>query len=104
VRDNAYRGSAALTSHMQSFTRPSERGNFPRMTHDPELAEIVALPPEKRLVLVEQTWDLLAARPEAVPIPQWQSELVSARLEADDLDDSPGQDWSELRRRLLDGK
>jgi putative addiction module component (TIGR02574 family) len=41
--------------------------------------EVLALPPEDRLQLVEDLWDSLAAEPEAIPVPDWHREELVRR-------------------------
>jgi putative addiction module component (TIGR02574 family) len=55
------------------------------MTPDRLKEEVLALPPEDRLQLVEDLWDSLAAEPEAIPVPDWHREELDRR----DRDPSP---------------
>jgi putative addiction module component (TIGR02574 family) len=55
------------------------------MTPDRLEEEVLALPPEARLQLVEDLWDSLAAEPEAIPVPDWHREERDRR----DQDPSP---------------
>ena len=50
------------------------------------VTEILALPVEERVRLVEAIWDSIAEVPEAIELTQWQKEELDrrrARLEAD---------------------
>jgi putative addiction module component (TIGR02574 family) len=44
------------------------------------LDEILRLPAEQRLGLVEDVWDSLAASPDAVAMPAWHREELDRRL------------------------
>ena len=51
------------------------------------VAEILALPVEDRVRLVEAIWDSISAVPEALPLTEWQKEELDRRL--DDLEKNP---------------
>jgi len=51
------------------------------------VAEILALPVEDRMRLVEAIWDSISAVPEALPLTEWQKEELDRRL--DDLEKNP---------------
>jgi putative addiction module component (TIGR02574 family) len=70
------------------------------MSEIPKLGEILMLPAEERLAIVLALWESLAVTPDAVPIPDWHRDLLDERLAIDDLDQSPGEGWSDVRRRL----
>ena len=42
--------------------------------------DVLRLPPDERLQLVEDLWDSLAAEPSQVPIPDWHREALERRL------------------------
>lgn len=64
------------------------------------LEEILQLPVEERLRLVEAVWDSLAATPDAIPM----SETVRAEIERRDADDerNPGDviPWADVKALL----
>ena len=64
------------------------------------VAEILRLPAAERLALSAAIWDSLAEKPDAVPVPDWQLELLAERLEEDESDTGPALSWTELRRRI----
>ena len=68
------------------------------------LSEILQLPIEERLRLVESIWDSIAECPEAFELTDEQKRELDRRL--DDLEAKPGagMPWSELRARLLAGQ
>jgi len=51
------------------------------------VAEILALPVEERVRLVEAIWDSISAVPEALPLTDWQKQELDRRLE--DLEKNP---------------
>lgn len=50
------------------------------MSARPILEEILRLPPDQRLQLVEDIWESLAASPADVSVPDWHRELLDERL------------------------
>jgi len=62
--------------------------------------EILRLPPQERLELLEDIWDSLT--PEDIPIPDWHKEELDRRL--DDPASGPGLTWEEVRAKLNDRK
>jgi len=44
------------------------------------VAEILELPVEERVLLVEAIWDSISAAPDAIPLTQWQREELDRRL------------------------
>ena len=70
------------------------------MTSKALLDEILKLPPAERLRLIEDAWDSLVGKPEALPVPEWHE------AELDQLLDHPVSEplipWDEARARLRD--
>ena len=66
------------------------------------LDEILRLPIDQRLELVERVWDSIAASPESIPVPEWHKEVLDRRLGQDP--EEPDVDWDELQIRLRDRK
>ena len=64
------------------------------------IAEILRLPAAERLALSATIWDSLAEKPDAVPVPDWQLELLAERLEEDERDAGPAQSCTEIRRQI----
>ncbi len=60
-------------------------------------ADLVKLPAEEKLALIESLWDSLNAA--EVPMPDWHRDLLNAR-EAEDATDE-GDSWEAVRARLL---
>lgn len=69
-----------------------------------QVAEILALPVQERIQLVELIWDSVAALPEPPNLsPELRAELV-ARLLADEAQaDEPGLTWDEVKQHLRSG-
>jgi putative addiction module component (TIGR02574 family) len=66
------------------------------------LDEILRLPIDQRLELVERVWDSIAATPESIPVPEWHKEVLDHRLGQDPQE--PDVAWDELQIRLRDRK
>jgi putative addiction module component (TIGR02574 family) len=72
------------------------------MTPKALMDEILRLPINERLQLVEDVWDSIAATPEAVPIPEWHKAELDRRLA--NPDPGPSLSWEEVRARLRQPK
>lgn len=59
------------------------------------LDEVLRLPPDQRLRLVEDIWASLAAAPADVPVPDWHRELLDDRLA--DPGERATRTWDEVR-------
>lgn len=68
------------------------------------VAEILALPVEDRVRLVEAIWDSISAVPEALPLTEWQKQELDHRL--DDLEKNPdaGSTLEEVFARIRRAK
>jgi putative addiction module component (TIGR02574 family) len=68
------------------------------------VAEILALPVEDRVRLVEAIWDSISPVPEALPLTEWQKEELDRRL--DDLEKNPdaGSTLEEVFARIRRAK
>ena len=62
------------------------------------LNEILDLPPEERLQLVEKIWDSLAVSATAVPVPEWHQSELDHRL--DDPTEQATASWEQVQGRL----
>jgi putative addiction module component (TIGR02574 family) len=65
------------------------------------LSELLQLPVEERLKLVEALWDSIAEFPEALELSAAQKQELDCRLEAYEKDPEAGVPWEELKQRLL---
>lgn len=64
-------------------------------------AELRALSPAERILLVEEIWDRIAAEPGNVPISDAHRAELDHRLDALEKTPDPGRPWSEVRDDLL---
>jgi putative addiction module component (TIGR02574 family) len=55
----------------------------------------------ERLLLVEEIWDSIAARPETLPIPDSHREELAKRLAAYKANPHAGAPWEEVKARIL---
>ena len=63
--------------------------------------DIAALTPDERLDLLEQLWDSLAAKPEAVPLTEAQRAELDRRLDELEVEGPIGIPWDEVMSRIL---
>jgi putative addiction module component (TIGR02574 family) len=66
-----------------------------------ELAELLELPADQRLQLVEAIWDSLIEVPEAVPIGDDVRDELDRRLAAYYDDPSSARPWREIKEELF---
>ena len=67
------------------------------------VAEILALPVQERVRLVEAIWDSISAVPEALPLTQWQREELDRRLAEFEADPEAGSTLEDVFARLRRG-
>ena len=78
------------------------RDNLTPMTHV-SVADILALPVQERIHLVEMIWESIAAFPEAIAVsPELKSELV-ARLADFERNPGAGYSWDQVKEQLKNG-
>jgi putative addiction module component (TIGR02574 family) len=65
------------------------------------IAEVLALPVDERLKLVETIWESIAELPEALELTQAQEAELARRLDAYRKDPTAGSPWSEVKARVL---
>ena len=65
------------------------------------IAEVLALPVDERLKLVETIWESIAELPEALQLTQAQEAELDRRLDAYRKDPTAGSPWSEVKARIL---
>ena len=65
------------------------------------LSELLQLPVEERLKLVEALWDSIAEFPEALELSAAQKQELDRRLEDYQNDPEAGIPWAQLKERLL---
>ena len=64
------------------------------------VAEILALPVEDRVRLVEAIWDSISAVPESLPVADWQKEELDRRLAQLEADPHAGSSMEEVLARI----
>ena len=80
----------------------SEKGTISDMNHI-SIADILQLPVQERIRLVELIWDSVAAIPESVEIsPALKAEL-EVRLKEFEANPEAGYSWDQVKSRLKDG-
>jgi putative addiction module component (TIGR02574 family) len=62
--------------------------------------DILGLPFDKRLELVEDIWDSLAADAQSVPIPDWHRAEIKRRLDRHKANPGTVEAWEDVRARL----
>ena len=62
--------------------------------------DIIGLPVDERLRLVEEIWDSLAADPSSVPLPDWHRTELDQRLARYQANPDAVEPWDEVRTRL----
>ena len=62
--------------------------------------DIASLTPEERLDLLEELWDTLAARPEAIPLTEAQRAELDRRLDDLEREGPVGIPWDEVFGRI----
>jgi putative addiction module component (TIGR02574 family) len=55
---------------------------------------------EEKLDYVESLWDRIAARPEAVPVPNWHLEVIAQRTTGGRAGSHSHRSWDEFREEL----
>lgn len=58
------------------------------------------LSPEEKIAYVQALWDLIASKPEDVPVPAWQRAIIDERLAEARSTTTPTKAWSEARTEL----
>ena len=67
------------------------------------IADIIELPVQERIRLVELIWDSIAAVPEAVSISPEHKVELEERLSAFEANPTEGYSWEQVKSRLKDG-
>jgi putative addiction module component (TIGR02574 family) len=62
--------------------------------------DILGLPFDKRLELVEDLWDSLAADAPSMPVPDWHRAELDRRLARHEADPGAVEPWEEARAAL----
>lgn len=67
-----------------------------------DLTEILRLPVNERIDVVQEIWDSVAADTEAVPLTPEQAEELDRRLEEHERTPDDVVEWSEAEKRIRD--
>ncbi len=85
--------SASLT--LDGLTDVAPDPSLEDMSTHPLFDEILRLPADQRLKLLEDIWESLAGSPEDVPIPDWHREILDERQA--DPDEQATRTWEEVQ-------
>ena len=69
-----------------------------------DLSQILELPADERLQIVEAIWDSLIEVPEAVPVSDAVREELDRRLASYYDDPTSARPWREIKEELFSGK
>ncbi|MCA9413931.1 MAG: addiction module protein [Candidatus Omnitrophica bacterium] len=64
------------------------------------LPDVGRLTKDERLRLIEKIWKTFEEKPEELPVTAAQRSELDARLEAMDKDDTVGESWEQVARRI----
>jgi len=67
------------------------------------VTEILALPVEERVKLVDAIWDSISSIPEALPLTEWQRDELDRRLAEFEADPEAGSTLEEVFARIRRG-
>lgn len=67
------------------------------------LSEIVKLPVQERIRIVEAIWDSVAEHPDQIELLPWQAEELDRRFAEYQAHPSEGIPWEEVKRRIFGG-
>lgn len=87
---------------LQGLVQQMGSGRVLVMSPDDLLAQILQLPPDQRLQLVEQIWESLATSAAGVPVPGWHREELDRRLA--DASEQATLSWDEVQQQLKPGR
>lgn len=65
------------------------------------MSDVLELPVDERLALVEAIWDSIADAPDALPLSDGQRAELDRRLAEYERDPEGGSPWPEVKARLL---
>jgi len=56
---------------------------------------------DEQIEYVQALWDRIAAKPDAVPVPDWHREILDERLADLEANPDAGRSWEEVKADLL---
>ena len=68
------------------------------------IAEVLELPVQERVRVVEAIWDSIAQVPDALPLTDAQRRILEKRLEDYRSDPTAGSPWADVKDRILNKK
>ena len=68
------------------------------------LEQAMRLSIEEKLDLISALWDSMAARPESIPVPNWQLKELERRIKAQQKNPQSGQTWNEVKQEIRHGE
>jgi putative addiction module component (TIGR02574 family) len=95
----ALTSNAPVTSNVNVF---HEKGTMLRMKNI-SIADILELPVQERIRLVELIWDSVAAIPDAVKVSPTLKAELETRLAEFEANPETGYSWDQVKSRLKDG-
>lgn len=66
--------------------------------------DINELSPEERLALIEELWDSLSGRPDALALTDAQREELDRRIDEMDRDETLGEPWRDVLKSIREQK
>ena len=57
---------------------------------------------DEQIEYVQDLWDWISARPEDIPVADWQKELIEERLSEHEAHPEAAIPWAEVRSRLFE--
>ena len=66
------------------------------------IKDLLELPVEERIQLIQDLWDSVAAEPSGVPVTEAQKKELRRRLAEHRADPNSALPWEEVRRRLYE--
>jgi putative addiction module component (TIGR02574 family) len=66
------------------------------------IIEIEKLSPEERLRLIEELWESLRMKPDAIPLTPAQRQELDRRLDEYERGETETTPWSQVKRRVLE--
>lgn len=66
-----------------------------------EFPEVFALSVEKKLELLGELWDSIAASPQDIPVPEWQIDELDRRKHEYERNPEIGLSWDVVKQQIL---
>lgn len=66
-----------------------------------DIGDILKLPVDERLEIMEKIWDSIQENNEDIEIPQWHKEILEERFQKYKNNVTKGKSWEEVKKNLL---